>query len=78
VRAYPVLDNLTSEGGAPYTGVVVQYAGDGLNDPHDIFQQLDAVKYQYACFLETADRSATGKAIVAAPMPIDSPCPEAP
>ena len=36
-----------------YTGVVVQYEGDGVYDPHAIYSQLDAVKYQYGCFLST-------------------------
>ena len=70
---YPVAQNRTSENGAPYTGVVVQYLGDGIEDPHAIYRQLDAVKYQYGCFLETF--LATGKAVVPAPAPLGTPCP---
>src|SRR5204863_93719 len=50
---YPVKQNRLSQDGTPYTGVVVQYQGDGIEDPHAIYRQLDAVKYQYGCFLET-------------------------
>jgi hypothetical protein len=70
---YPVNANLTSVSGAPYTGVVVQYLGDGITDPHTIFAQLDTVKYQYGCFLETARLS--GGAVVPAPAPLGTPCP---
>lgn len=70
---YPVVQNLTSESGAPYTGAVVQYAGDGYSDPHSIFVQLDEVKYQYGCFLETQVR--TGTAVIPAPAPLGTPCP---
>jgi hypothetical protein len=72
---YPVSENLTSQTGDPYTGVVVQYAGDGFSDPHVIFVQLDEVKYQYGCFLETQVR--TGTAVVPAPAALGTPCPTA-
>jgi hypothetical protein len=49
--------------------VVVQYAGDGIEDPHAIYRQLDAVKHQYGCFFETF--LATGTAVVPAPA---APC----
>jgi hypothetical protein len=70
---YPITNNRTSENGQPVTGVVVQYAGDGLYDPHGIYSQLDAVKYQYGCFFDTFLR--TGTATVAAPAPLGTPCP---
>ena len=70
---YPVNANLVSVSGAAYTGVVVQYLGDGIYDPHAIFAQLDAVKYQYGCFLETA--RVPGGAVVPAPAPLGTPCP---
>jgi hypothetical protein len=54
------------------TGTVVQYAGDGIHDPHYIALVLDAVKYQYACFHESFQK--TGVAMVYAPQPIDSAC----
>lgn len=50
---YPVRQNRVSDTGAAYTGVVVQYQGDGIEDPHAIYRQLDAVKHQYGCFLES-------------------------
>lgn len=53
IESYPVANNLISDSGTPYTGVVVQYQGDGIADPHTIFSQLDEVKFQYANFLNT-------------------------
>lgn len=70
---YPVTDNLTSETGAKYTGVVVQYEGDGVFDPHALYTQLDAVKYQYGCFFSSFLK--TGKAVVPAPAALGTPCP---
>jgi len=52
--------------------VVVQYQGDGIEDPHAIYRQLDAVKHQYGCFLETF--LDTGSAVVPAPSPLGTPC----
>lgn len=69
---YPVSDNLTSKDGRPYTGVVVQYTGDGLADPHTIFSQLDDVKSQYGCFIDSIQK--TGKATIPKPKPILLPC----
>lgn len=69
---YPVEDNLTSADDSNFTGVVVQYEGDGIYDPHSIFAQLDAVKYQYGCFFETF--FATGRATVLAPAALGSGC----
>ena len=37
IDSYPVNQNLTNEKGQPYTGVVVQYEGDGLANSHTIF-----------------------------------------
>jgi hypothetical protein len=71
---YPVARNTTSEKGVPRTGVVVQYLGDGIANPHTIFSQLDEVKYQYGCFFATHAR--TGRAVVPAPAPLGTPCPE--
>ncbi len=50
---YPVVNNRRSMDGRGYTGVVVQYPGDGVHDPHEIFQFDDRVKHQYACFFAT-------------------------
>lgn len=71
--SYPVTNELTSETGAKYTGVVVQYEGDGVYDPHALYTQLDAVKYQYGCFFSTFLK--TGTATVPAPAPLGTPCP---
>ncbi len=70
---YPISQNRRSEDGRPYTGVVVQYRGDGIEDPHVIAFQLDAVKFQIGCFFSTF--LATGVATVPAPAPLGSPCP---
>jgi hypothetical protein len=69
---YPVNDNLRSESGDSYTGVIVQYEGDGIYDPHAIFVQLDTVKHQYGCFFETF--VTRGSATLPAPAPLGTPC----
>jgi len=73
ITPYPVKRNRPSEAGGDYTGVVVQYAGDGIYDPHAIAAQLDSVKYQFGCFLSTF--LSTGTAVVPAPAPLGTPCP---
>lgn len=73
LEAYPVADNRVSRGGEPYTGLVVQYAGDGFSDPHVIFTQLDEVKHQYGCFFATFLSS--GTAVVPEGGAVDDPCP---
>lgn len=70
---YPVVQNLESEAGEPYTGVVVQSAGDGFSDPHNIFVQVEDVRYQWGCFLATHVQ--TGTAVVPAPASVGTPCP---
>ena len=70
---YPVTDNLTSDSGDAYTGVVVQYEGDGIYDAHAIYGQLDEVKYQYGCFLETFVER--GAATLPAPAALGTACP---
>ncbi len=70
---YPVVNNLESSDGQSYTGLVVQYQGDGIYDPHAIYGQLDEVKYQYGCFLESF--LARGSATVPAPAALGTPCP---
>jgi hypothetical protein len=62
IVSYPVANNLVSENGTPYTGVVVQYEGDGIADPHGIFAQLDEVKEQYSEFFDSFQK--TGIAVV--------------
>lgn len=49
----PVTDNRRSEDGTPYTGVVVQSAGDGYSDPHVVFVQVEEILHQWGCFLES-------------------------
>lgn len=61
IVSYPVANNLVSEG-TPYTGVVVQYEGDGIADPHGIFAQLDEVKEQYSEFFDSFQE--TGVAVL--------------
>jgi len=72
VLPFPVSEDVTGPNGAKSTGVVVQYEGDGIYDPHAIYTQLDAVKYQYGCFY--ASLLATGHATVPAPAPLGTPC----
>ena len=72
VLGYPVKDDATSLAGPKYTGVVVQYEGDGVYDPHAIYSQLDSVKYQYGCFFESFLK--TGHAVVPAPAAYTVPC----
>ena len=75
VLPYPVKQNRAAEGsGAPYTGAIVQYEGDGFYDPHAIYRQLDAVKYQYGCFFSTFLKN--GVATLPAPAPMGTPCAE--
>jgi hypothetical protein len=72
---YPVRNNRT--GGpmsAPYTGVVVQYEGDGVYDPHAIYTQLDAVKYQYSCFADSFVRTGVGVVPDPAGRAANAPC----
>lgn len=73
LEPYPVSQNLTSEDGTKYTGIVVQYKGDGVYDPHAIYSQLDEVKHQYGCFLSSILKG--GPPSVPAPSKIDTPCP---
>ncbi|MDX2170355.1 MAG: hypothetical protein SF182_25005 [Deltaproteobacteria bacterium] len=70
---YPVADNGRDTHGLPYTGVVAQYASDGILHGHHIFTQLDAVQHQYACFFDSLLNG--GRAVVPAPMALDVPCP---
>jgi hypothetical protein len=72
ILPYPVTKDVKSASGAAYTGVVVEYDGDGVYDPHAIAYQLDSVKYQYGCFLETF--LANGTSTVPAPAAYGVPC----
>jgi hypothetical protein len=75
ILPYPVSNDVEQEGDHPqvYTGVVVQYKGDGVYDPHALYSQLDAVKYQYGCFFSTFLQK--GTATVPAPAALGTPCP---
>jgi hypothetical protein len=53
VTPFPISQNVTSETGEDYTGVVAQFEGDGTYDPHAIYVQRDDVKRQYSCFLDS-------------------------
>lgn len=75
--AYPVKQNLTSADGKAFTGVVAQYDNknaEGTFDGHAIYRRLEAVRYQYACFHSTFQK--TGVAVVPAPAPLGAPCPQ--
>ena len=74
ILPYPVNQVRHSVEGIPYTGVIVQYEGDGIYDPHAIYSQLDAVKYQYGCFAATFLKN--GRATVPAPAALGTPCAE--
>ncbi len=74
ILPYPVRANRPSEAGGNYTAAVMQYMGDGIEDPHAIYRQLDSVKYQYGCFVSTFLK--TGTAVIPAPAPLGTPCPE--
>jgi len=50
---FPVENNLTSETGEAYTGVVAQFTSDGSYDPHAIYSHRDDVKRQYSCFFDS-------------------------
>ena len=69
MKPYPMRAN--GEHGT--TSVVVQYEDGGIVDAHQIHRQLDAVKFQYGCFLATYLRD--GVPTVPAPAAIDAPCP---
>jgi len=69
MMTYPVRGN----GAHGTTSVVVQYEDGGIVDAHQIHRQLDAVKYQYGCFLASYLRD--GVPTVPAPAAIDAPCP---
>lgn len=70
---FPVSNNLMSESGVPYTGAVVQSAGDGFSDPHSIYVQVPGIRHQWTCFLGTQVR--TGTAVIP---PLDAPGTECP
>ena len=73
IANFPVKANRPGVGGGPATtNVVVQYAGDGIVDPHYIYRQLEAVKHQYGCFFATY--FANGVPTVPAPGPVTAPC----
>lgn len=74
---YPVKQNLKSADGRPFTGVVAQYDNknaEGTFDGHGIYRRLEAVRYQYACFHSTFQK--TGVAVVPAPASLGTPCPQ--
>ena len=73
ILPYPVSQNRLSENGSSYTGVVVQYQGDGIEDPHQIYRQLPAVKYQYRCFVSSWLK--TGVATLPGPDAQEAACP---
>jgi hypothetical protein len=71
---YPVEANRHGDDGTAYTGAIVQYAGDGVYDPHAIYAQLDAVKYQYSCFASTFVSSGSARILDPTGKAPDAPC----
>ena len=53
-------------------GAVIQSAGDGFSDGHNVFMQVPEVRQQWSCFLASA---VAGEAIIAAPAAPGTPCP---
>jgi pimeloyl-ACP methyl ester carboxylesterase len=53
VRPYPVEANLRHADGSESTSAVVQSAGDGIQDGHEVVFQTESAKFQYRCFLST-------------------------
>ncbi|MBT9316122.1 hypothetical protein [Leptothoe spongobia] len=70
--SYPISQNLISDTGIPYTGVVVQYESDLIENSHTIFSQRLDVKYQYGCFLKSFQQNNMGT--VLSPRPVLPPC----
>ncbi len=60
---YPIEDDLEGTAG-PYTGAVIQSAGDGFSDGHNVFMQIPEIRSQWGCFLASAVR---GRARIEAP-----------
>ncbi len=73
LKTLPLTNTVTSEAGVKYTAAGLQFLGDGVYDPHAIYSQLDAVKYQYGCFLETF--VSQGVPTIPAPAALGTPCP---
>jgi hypothetical protein len=73
IKPYPLTNDVTSEAGVKYTAAGIQFMGDGVYDPHALYTQLDAVKYQYGCFLETFVTQ--GVPTIPAPAALGTACP---
>jgi len=63
---FPVEDNLTSETGAKYTGVAIQFEPKSLPggapvDGHAIYVYRDDEKHQYSCFLRSVLDTGKGR-----------------
>ena len=63
---------MLSPDGNPVTAVLVEALEDGIMDGHHINFQLDAMKYQYGCFLRTL--LDTGMPILLEPDEIEASC----
>ncbi|MBN8611580.1 MAG: hypothetical protein J0L92_13390 [Deltaproteobacteria bacterium] len=71
LASYPVAGNLESESGVVYTGAVIQSAGDGFSDGHNVFMQVPEIRFQWGCFLRS---SIAGTPTIPAPAAPGSPC----
>jgi len=76
VMSFPVENNITAEDGTPYTGVVTQWKGDGVFDPHAIYVRNEDVRFQYTCFLDSFFRTGTAVAFPPEPWEDVQACPE--
>lgn len=71
--SYPVANNRPVSGGGARTGVVAQFANDGVKGGHYVFQQLEGIKHQYGCFFQSY--FSTGVARLPAPVsPVGATC----
>ncbi len=67
ILPFPVENNVESDDGTPYTGVVLQFEPEFLPsedlepDGHAIYSHRNDVKYQYSCFAESFLKTGTAR-----------------
>jgi hypothetical protein len=71
VAQYPLRQNLVSQAGKPYTGIVAQYRIPGENG-HGIYRRLEGVQHQFSCFHSSYRK--TGVAVIPPPSALGTPC----
>jgi len=72
IRALPLRDAAESERGTRYTGAVLQYEGDGIDDPHCIVFQREDLRHQMRCFFASV---LAGAPAIPAPGALEAACP---